>query len=237
MEIALVKQIADQFGVALQKAEYLQQLQSQSAKLAEAATREKAAKEVLQKGAMKLLGAVRPALNGDLTVRAPITEDELDTIADAYKNTLQALRQIVIQVQAAAQQVAETSNDSNAALGGLTNLARQQSKEISEALGEIQQMVDSTQAVAANAELVQIAVQKANQTVESGDAAMNLAVEAIQGIRETVAPQETPRGTPRPSFEQKIIIRKIRFVSLSPTRGEVWREVATNTSNSRRTWE
>ncbi|ACC84302.1 GAF domain-containing protein [Nostoc punctiforme] len=186
-EVTLLARIGNQLGLALQQTEYLQQVQGQSAKLAEAAAREKAAKELLQQRSIQLLIALRPALNGDLTVRAPITEDELGTIADAYNNTLQALRQIVLQVQGAAQQVAQTSSNSEASLAGLTNLAQQQSEEITAALGEIQQMVDSTQAVVANAELVQVAVQQANETVESGDTAMNLTVKAIQGIRETVA--------------------------------------------------
>jgi len=90
-EVSLLARIGDQFGLALQQAEYLQQLQDQSTKLAEVAAREKAAKELLQQKSIKLLAAVGPALNGDLTVRAPITEDELGTIADAYNNTLQAL--------------------------------------------------------------------------------------------------------------------------------------------------
>ncbi|MEH2066292.1 MAG: GAF domain-containing protein [Nostoc sp.] len=186
-QVSLLTRIGSQLGLALQQAEYLQQVEGQSAKLAAAAAREKAAKELLQQRSIQLLTALRPALNGDLTVRAPITEDELGTIADAYNNTLQALRQIVVQVQGAAQQVAQTSTNSEASLAGLTNLAQQQSEEITAALGEIQQMVDSTQAVVANAELVQLAVQQANQTVESGDTAMNLTVKAIQGIRETVA--------------------------------------------------
>ena len=127
-EVTLLARIGDQLGLALQQTEYLQQLQGQSAKLAEAAAREKAAKELLQQRSIQLLTALRPALNGDLTVRAPITEDELGTIADAYNNTLQALRQIVIQVQAAAQKVAQTSSNSDASLAGLTNLAKQQSR-------------------------------------------------------------------------------------------------------------
>ena len=219
LEISLVKQIADQFGVALQQAEYLQQLQAQSAQLAEAATRDKAAKESLQLGAIQLLAAVRPALNGDLTVRAPITEDELGTIADAYNNTLQALREIVLQVQAAAQQVAQTSGNSDATLTGLTISAKQQSEEITEALGEIQQMVDSTQAVAANAELVQVAVQQANQTVESGNAAMNLTVDAIQGIRETVA--QTSKKIKRLSESSQKISKVVNLISNFATQTNV----------------
>ncbi len=218
-EIELVRQIANQFGVALQQAEYLQELKIKSAELTEVASREKQDKEAFQKAAMQLLAAVRPALDGNLTVRAPITEDVLGTIADAYNNTLQALRQIVIQVQAAAQQVAQTSTNSNASLGGLTKLAQQQSKEINEALGEIQQMVDSTQAVVANAELVQIAVQEANETVESGDVAMNRTVEAIQGIRETVA--QTSKKIKRLSESSQKISKVVSLISNFATQTNV----------------
>jgi methyl-accepting chemotaxis protein PixJ len=218
-QVTLLARIGSQLGLALQQTEYLQQVQAQSAKLAEAAAREKAAKELLQQRSIQLLTALRPALNGDLTVRAPITEDELGTIADAYNNTLQALRQIVLQVQGAAQQVAQTSSNSDASLAGLTNLAQQQLEEITAALGDIQQMVDSTQAVVANAELVQVAVQQANQTVESGDAAMNLTVKAIQGIRETVA--QTSKKIKRLSESSQKISKVVNLIGNFATQTNV----------------
>ncbi|MEH2352450.1 GAF domain-containing protein [Nostoc sp.] len=218
-EVTLLARIGSQLGLALQHTEYLQQVEAQSAKLAEAATREKAAKELLQQRSIQLLKALRPALNGDLTVRAPITEDELGTIADAYNNTLQALRQIVVQVQGAAQQVAQTSSNSEASLAGLTNLAQQQSEDITAALDDIQQMVDSTQAVVANAELVQLAVQKANQTVESGDTAMNLTVKAIQGIRETVA--QTSKKIKRLSESSQKISKVVNLIGNFATQTNV----------------
>ncbi|MEH1855335.1 MAG: GAF domain-containing protein [Nostoc sp.] len=219
LEVTLLARIGGQLGLALQHTEYLQQVQAQSAKLAEAVGREKAAKELLQQRSIQLLKALRPALNGDLTVRAPITEDELGTIADAYNNTLQALRQIVIQVQGAAQQVAQTSSNSEASLAGLTNLAQQQSEEITAALGDIQQMVDSTQAVVANAELVQLAVQQANRTVESGDTAMNLTVKAIQGIRETVA--QTSKKIKRLSESSQKISKVVNLIGNFATQTNV----------------
>jgi methyl-accepting chemotaxis protein PixJ len=209
-EVNFLAQIGLQFGIAISQ---------QSAKLAEAAAREKAAKELLQQRAIQLLTVLRPALDGDLTVRALITEDELGTIADAYNNTLQALRQIVIQVQEAAQQVAQTSSNSNASLAGLTNLAQQQSEEITAALGDIQQMVDSTQAVVGSAELVQLAVQKANQTVESGDTAMNLTVKAIQGIRETVA--QTSKKIKRLSESSQKISKVVNLIGNFATQTNV----------------
>ena len=218
-EIELVKRVAYQLGVSIQQAEYLQQLQEQSAQVAAAAARDKAAREELQKGAMFLLKAVRPALDGDLTVRAPITEDELGTIADSYNNTIQALRQIVVQVQTAAQKVGQSSQDSDKVLSGLKNLSQSQSQEIGEALTEVQQMIDSTKAVAANAELVKVAVQEANQTLESGDAAMNMTVEAIQGIRETVA--QTSKKIKRLGESSQKISKVVNLISSFATQTNV----------------
>jgi methyl-accepting chemotaxis protein PixJ len=218
-EVSLMANLGDQLGIALQQAEYLQQLQLQSVQLAEAAEREKAARELLQQEAIGLLTAVRPALRGDLTVRAPITENILGTIADAYNNTLQALRQIVIQLQNAAQQVAQTSGSSNTALDGLTNLAQQQSEEITIALSDLQQMLHSTQAVAQSADLVNVVVQRANQTVESGDRAMNLTVEAIQAIRETVA--QTSKKIKRLSESSQKISKVVNLISHFATQTNV----------------
>ncbi|MBD2362220.1 GAF domain-containing protein [Anabaena minutissima FACHB-250] len=218
-QVTLLARIGDQLGLALQQTEYLQKLQTQSTQLAEAAARDKAAKELLQQRSIQLLMAVRPALNGDLTVRAPITEDELGTIADAYNNTLQALRQIVLQVQTSAGKVAQTSSTSNTSLAGLNNLAQQQSDEINLALSEIQQMLNATQAVVTSAELVQVAVKQANQTVESGDAAMNQTVQAIQAIRETVA--QTSKKIKRLGESSQKISKVVNLISNFATQTNV----------------
>jgi len=218
-EISLLTQIGLQFSLAKAQIEYLRQLELQSTQLSTAADREKSAKELLQQRSIQLLKAVRPALNGDLTVRAPLTEDELGTIADAYNNTIQALRQIVIQVQASSQQVVQISNSSDASLLDLTHLAKQQSEEISGALNDIQRMVDSTQAVVTNAQLVQIAVEKANKTVDSGDNAMNQTVNAIQAIRETVA--QTGKKIKRLSESSQKISKVVNLISSFATQTNV----------------
>ncbi|MBE9248693.1 GAF domain-containing protein [Dolichospermum sp. LEGE 00240] len=218
-ETNLLARIGDQLGLALQQTEFLQQLQNQSAKLSEAANREKAAKELLQQRSIQLLIALKPALKGDLTVRAPITEDEIGTIADAYNGTVQALQQIVIQVQTASQQVAQTSSNSSNSLVGLTHLAEQQSGEITKALGDLQQMLNSSQAVVNNAQLVQIAVQEANKTVDSGDTAMNETVNAIQAIRETVA--QTSKKIKRLSESSQKISKVVNLISSFATQTNV----------------
>ncbi|MEW6494274.1 MAG: GAF domain-containing protein, partial [Cyanobacteriota bacterium] len=210
-EVNFLVQMARQLGLVLQQAESLEQIEQQSQQLSEAAQREKADKEALQQKVIQLLSAVRPALQGDLTVRAPVTEDEVGTIADAYNNTLQSLRGIVKQVQDASRQVAHTSQGSAASIADLASLAQQQFQSLEDALEQIQTMANFTQAVGTNAQQVEAAVQQANQTVREGDAAMNRTVDGILTIRETVA--ETSKRLKRLSESSQKVSRVVNLIS------------------------
>ncbi|HCF27722.1 MAG TPA: chemotaxis protein [Cyanobacteria bacterium UBA11049] len=209
-EASLLKQIGVQLGIPLQRAETLEQLRTQSEELAKAAARDKAAKEQLQQQVIQLLAAVRPVFSGDLTVRVPITEDEVGTIADAYNNTIQSLRKIVMQVQTAAVKVAQTSRSSEGSVVDLAEQARQQSQELTRALRQIQVVVSSNQAVATNAQQVEAAVQQANQTVRAGDTAMNRTVDGIMQIRETVS--ETTKKIKRLSESSQKISKVVNLI-------------------------
>ena len=100
----------------------------------------------------------------------------MGTIADAYNNTLQSLRKIVKQVQEASSQVAHTSQNSESSMSGLSTQAQHQFQALNQALEQIQAMVNSTAAVATDAQQVELAAQRTNQTVRTGDAAMNRTV-------------------------------------------------------------
>ncbi|NJR49012.1 MAG: GAF domain-containing protein [Leptolyngbyaceae cyanobacterium CSU_1_3] len=209
-EIEFAKQIAAQLNVAIQQGEFVEQLQQRSQQLAEAAQREKSAKEQLQQEVIQLLMAVRPALAGDLTVRAPVTDTEVGTVADAYNNTLGSLRQIVTQMQAAANQVTQTTQTSNASITMLTHQAQEQLQAIDQALGQVQIMASSTEAVETNAQQVEAAVQQANQTVLAGDAAIDRTVEEMEDIRETV--METSKRLQRLSESSQKISRVVNLI-------------------------
>lgn len=210
-EVKLLRQIGVQLGIALKQAEFLAQIRQQSQQLAEAAERERKAKELLQRRAIELLTAVRPALDGNLTVRAPVTDDELGTIADAYNNTLKGLRQIVVQVQQAVEKVAQTSTESDRAINQLSERATQQSQALGGALDQVESMTNATQDVANNAQAINQAVQKSNETVSSGDAAMNRTVDGIQGIRDAVS--ETSRNIRQLGESSQKISRVVNLIS------------------------
>jgi methyl-accepting chemotaxis protein PixJ len=210
-EEKLLNQIGTQFGIAIQQAATLEKVQVQAQKLLDAGKREKAAKEKLQQTAVQLLIAVRPALEGDLTVRAIITEDEIGTIADAYNNTLQSLRKLVIQVKNAADNVALTSNNSESAIVNLSTQAQYQVEELTDTLEQIQEMVNVTGVVSHHAQQVEVALEEANQTVETGNAAMSRTVDGILEIKKTVT--DTGKKIKRLSESSQKISRVVSLIS------------------------
>jgi methyl-accepting chemotaxis protein PixJ len=172
-EIDFFAQIAAQLGLALERADLLEQ--------------QKNAKEQLQRRALDLLIEVDPISQGDLTIRARVTEDEIGTIADSYNSTVESLQAIALQAQTAVQQVETAISGNDPLVQALSQGAWQQSKEIATALERIQAMADSAKIVAANAAQAEVDVRQARETVASGDVAMNRAVDEMQTIRETVA--------------------------------------------------
>ncbi|MEO0394796.1 MAG: GAF domain-containing protein [Cyanobacteria bacterium P01_A01_bin.137] len=186
-EVEFVHRIGAQLNLALKQADYLDQLQEKNAALTKTAAREKASKELLQQQVIQLLSDVRPALEGDLTVRAPVTETEVGTVASAYNNTLQSLQKIVLEVQQAADQVGQTSQLSKISVSSLNTEAQQQADALEQALARVQAMMSFTDIVVSDAQRVEVAVQQANQTVQVGDTAMNRTVDGIMAIRSTVA--------------------------------------------------
>jgi methyl-accepting chemotaxis protein PixJ len=175
------------------------------------AQEQKTAKEKLQSRALELLIEVDPISRGDLTIRAKVTDDEIGTLADSYNSTVQSLRQIVVQVQATAQQVVDTTDLNEPLVQSLSQEALRQSEEIAIALARIQEMSSSIQAVASNAQKVEDLVQQASVTLHAGDIATNRTVDGISTIRTTVS--ETSDKLKHLGESTKNISRVVKLIS------------------------
>ena len=186
-EIAIIEQVGTQIGVILQLGQYVTQLRNQEQELTVVADRERAKREQFQQGALRVLRALQPSFQGDLTVRAPLTEDEIGTIADGYNTTIQSLRELVRQVQISATKVSDTSGSNTSSVTELSEQAQQQVDRLGTALAELQLMVQCTAEVTMNAEKVGQAVQEANRTVQNGDSLMEQTVDSILEVRDTVS--------------------------------------------------
>jgi methyl-accepting chemotaxis protein PixJ len=196
-EITWLEQVATQVGFAIDRANLIEQ--------------QRHSKETLQRRAIELLTEVDPVSQGDLTIRAKVTEDEIGTVADSYNATIASLRRIVIQVQQAAQKLANTTNSNEVTVQELSKEALRQAEEIAVTLDCITDMSDSIKAVTTKANEAQIAVKEATEQVAESDLAMNKTVDGILAIRETVA--QTSKKVKRLGESSQKISKVVNLIS------------------------
>lgn len=179
-EIDFLTQVALQIGVALERSNLLDQQTL-------ASEQQRVAREQLQQRALELLMEVEPVGQGDLTIRAKVTQDEIGTIADSYNATVENLRSLVTQVKTVAQQFSDTSNNNEQLIKTLTEEALTQVEQIGVAGDRLTAMNHSINLVAQNAEQTLMAFQQASETVAVGENAMNETVEGMLAIKDTVS--------------------------------------------------
>jgi len=203
-DINFLQRLSQEISRVLERATLLQELRASE-------EQQRQEKEKLQRRALELLMQVDPISQGDLTVNASVTEDEIGTVADSYNSTVENLRKIVGQVKQAAQAVGDTTTKSEAEVQALSQGALKQSEEIETALQRIEAMTQSINAVSANAAEAESAIQKSSETVKAGDDAMNRTVDGIVGIRETVA--ETAKKVKRLGESSQKISQVVNLIS------------------------
>ncbi|MFB2772345.1 methyl-accepting chemotaxis protein [Pelatocladus sp. BLCC-F211] len=179
-EINFLKRLSNELGLSIYRVDLLER----TIHLAE---EQRQLKERLQKRALELLKEVDPISQGNLMIRAKVTDDEIGTIADVYNATVASLRKIVLQVQEATNQVVVTTDTNDTSIQSLSAEALRQAEEVTAALKLVTTMANAAREVAANAAQAEEAVKLADLTVAEGDAVMNQTVDGMQAIRVTVA--------------------------------------------------
>jgi twitching motility protein PilJ len=207
----------------VEQLKYLSEAQQQEAERLENARREaraeadaraeeqKQEKELLQRRALELLMEVDPVSQGDLTIRANVTADEVGTIADSYNAIIRNLRKLVLEVQSATQSVTQTASDNEISVRSVSNEAVKQSVAINLALEEIKLMAESSRGVEDKAKQAERGMQVAVKVLQEGDEAMNSTVLGISEIRETVA--ETAKKVKRLGETSQKISRIVNLIS------------------------
>ncbi|MFO8041089.1 MAG: methyl-accepting chemotaxis protein [Sodalinema sp.] len=143
--------------------------------------------EALTQQVLKLLGEIKGAAKGDLTVKAEVSNDVLGAVADSFNYLISELRKVVNAIQQLAQQVDVSTSDSIASTNQLTQKARNQAQQLEEALTKIEGMVNSIKEVSDVAQRAEQVAQSSAQTAEAGGVAVDRAVEGINELRRTIA--------------------------------------------------
>ncbi len=185
-EVNFAQQVAIQLGYAMEQAS-LARAQEQARIDAEAMSEtQRQQNETLQMQLIELLGDVEHVADGDLTVRANVSEGAIGTVADFFNSIVENLRQVVTQVKDSAIQVNQSVGESGGEIRQLAHEALRQSEEITAALNSVEGMTRSIQAVATSARQTAAVSQTAAETAVAGGVSMDRTVENILTLRETI---------------------------------------------------
>ncbi|SCY06284.1 methyl-accepting chemotaxis protein [Desulfoluna spongiiphila] len=152
-------------------------------------------RDAIQDSVMKLLTEISGLTEGDLTVRAEVTEDMTGAIADSFNLMAEQIGQVVREVKTAAGRVTETSGVVHESTEKLAETSTLQAEQITGAIGAIRAMADTIRRVAGSA--VQSAEVSEQSTVSAreGAEAVSKTNASMAAIRENV--QETARAIKR----------------------------------------
>ncbi|MGJ5676298.1 MAG: GAF domain-containing protein [Nostochopsis sp.] len=185
-EIDLFEQFARIVSLSLERTNLLEQAQKGRAIAETVSQQQRLQKEQLELQLLKLIDQVQEASQGNLTVRAEISSGEIGTIAEFLNYILENLQEIIIQVKHTASQVDVAIASNFEAMDQLAIESLKQTKEINRTLKAVDRMQHSIIDVAQTAEQAAEVARKAYQVAETGGSAMDLTVENIMILRETV---------------------------------------------------
>lgn len=203
-EFYLLKQLAAQIGFALDQTKLIEQVNLVS-------IQQQQQTEELRRQLINLVTDVEGVTQGDLTVRADVTEGEIGTVSDFFNAVIESLREIVKQVKVATSKVNTSLGENEGAIRKLADIAFQQAKETSRTLNSVEQMTYSIQEVAGNANHAAAVARTASVTAEAGGEAMERTVEKILKLRETVS--ETAKKVKRLGESSQEISKVVALIN------------------------
>ncbi|MCC5652062.1 methyl-accepting chemotaxis protein [Nostoc sp. XA013] len=207
---ANINQMAEQLQVLVKEQELDEREQSRNV-LVIGSDDERHQKETLQQQLLQLLNDVEGAARGDLTVRADVTAGEIGTVADFFNSIVESLRDIVTQVQQAATHVNTAIGSNEGAIRHLAEEALTQAAEINHTLDAVDQMTQSMKSVAESAEKAAFVANHAAHTATKSGHAMDLTVQNILSLRETVG--ETAKKVKRLGESSQQISRVVSLIN------------------------
>ncbi|MBZ0223763.1 MAG: type IV pili methyl-accepting chemotaxis transducer N-terminal domain-containing protein [Dokdonella sp.] len=148
-----------------------------------------------QDAILRLLDEMGSLAEGDLTVKATVTEDITGAIADSVNFAVEALRSLVTTINETAVQVSTAAQETQSTAMGLADAAQHQARQISSASVAINEMARSIDNVSkSSAESADVA-QRSVQIAANGAQVVRQTIEGMDSIRDQI--QETSKRIKR----------------------------------------
>ncbi|HEX5767152.1 MAG TPA: methyl-accepting chemotaxis protein, partial [Burkholderiales bacterium] len=148
-----------------------------------------------QAAIQRLLDEISNLANGDLTVRAQVTEHMTGAIADSINYTIDELRRLVAGINNASQQVTSATQEAESVTGKLLQAASKQAAEIQGAGRSVAQMAQSMVEVSKKAGDSSKVAESSLHAAQKGAEAVQNAIRGMNDIRVQI--QETSKRIKR----------------------------------------
>lgn len=140
----------------------------------------------LQEGIRDLLKVASEASDGNLAVRAQVTEGALGNVSDAINLMLENVSDLLKEVQTAANRVASSATEIQASSEQLSQGSVKQTGEIVNTTTAVQEMAANIESVSNNATSAAEAATRARQAAENGAKAVQQVIDGMERIRQNV---------------------------------------------------
>lgn len=148
-----------------------------------------------QEAIMRLLDEMGSLAEGDLTVKATVTEDMTGAIADSINFAVEQLRSLVQTITDTSVQVASSAQETQATAMHLAEAAQHQAQEITSASGRISEIAASIDQVSKNSAESADVAQRSVQIATKGAGVVRQTIQGMDSIRDQI--QETSKRIKR----------------------------------------
>jgi twitching motility protein PilJ len=164
-----------------------------------------------QEAILRLLDEIGNLANGDLTVRAKVTEDITGAIADSINYTIDELRRLVSGITEASVQVTAATQEASTVTGQLLQATQKQSTEIQGAGQSVTQMAQQMTDVSVKANDSAKVAESSLHAAQKGTQAVQNAIKGMNDIREQI--QETSKRIKRLGESSQEIGEIVQLIS------------------------
>ena len=148
-----------------------------------------------QESILRLLDEMGSLAEGDLTVKATVTEEITGAIADSINFAVEALRSLVQTINETAVQVAAAAQETQATAMHLAEAAEHQAQQITSASSKIQEIAVSIDEVSRNSAESADVAQRSVQIAAKGADVVRQTIQGMDSIRDQI--QETSKRIKR----------------------------------------
>lgn len=148
-----------------------------------------------QNAILRLMNEMGDLADGDLTVRATVTEDVTGAIADSLNYTTEEFRKLVSRIIAAVEQMGHATKDAEDISKGLLEATQKQAREIQTAGEAVELITKSIKEVDSSAAKSAEVARRTLAVTEQGAQAVRNTISGMDGIREQI--QDTSKRIKR----------------------------------------